>query len=95
MLCLPLPERFRNGDWIFRGQGEDLPLLPTAYRKDRMRAAKKRAWDQWSYWMQVRAELKLIRRFTKLPTELAWRFRRIRTMCEFSSTILTMTVKIL
>jgi hypothetical protein len=59
----PSHERFRAGDWIFRGQGEDLPLLPTAYRKDRMRAAKKRAWEQWSHLMQARAELRLIRRF--------------------------------
>lgn len=59
----PTSERFRDGDWIFRGQSVDLPLLPNAYRENRMRQMKSRPWKRWTHFQQVRAELKLIRRF--------------------------------
>jgi FRG domain-containing protein len=59
----PASEPFLQGEWIFRGQSKDWPLLPTAYRQERMHAAKSRPWDRWTYLMQVRAELRLIRRF--------------------------------
>jgi hypothetical protein len=52
-----------GGDWIFRGQSRDLPLLPAAYREQRMLPIKRRLWDRWTNWQQTRAELKLIRRF--------------------------------
>jgi hypothetical protein len=59
----PATEPFLQGEWIFRGQSKDWPLLPPAYREDRMKAAKSRPWAQWTYLMQARAELRLIRRF--------------------------------
>ncbi|HXA19253.1 MAG TPA: FRG domain-containing protein [Thermoanaerobaculia bacterium] len=59
----PTIEPFLEGEWIFRGQSKDWPLLPMAYREDRMSAAKSRTWVRWTYLMQVRAELQLIRRF--------------------------------
>ncbi len=59
----PAVEPFLQGEWIFRGQSKDWPLLPTAYREVRMHPSKSRAWARWSYHMQVRAELRLIRRF--------------------------------
>jgi hypothetical protein len=59
----PTAEYFGTGDWIFRGQGRDIALLPSAYREERMRPMKSRGWTRWSYWSQARAELKLIRRF--------------------------------
>jgi hypothetical protein len=59
----PTDEPFLQGDWIFRGQSMDWPLLPTAYREDRMRAMKSRPWERWKYLTQVRSELRLIRRF--------------------------------
>ena len=61
----PTAPHFQTGDWIFRGQGRDLSLVPSAYRKERMPPAKNRRFGLWSYWMQARAELKLIRRFYK------------------------------
>jgi len=62
----PTAKHFRNGDWIFRGQGRDLPLIPSAFREDRMPSMQSRSFDKWSYWAQARAELKLIRRFYKI-----------------------------
>jgi FRG domain len=59
----PTSDRFSKGEWIFRGQSRDLPLLPTAYREDRMPAMKSRGWQRWTYLSQVRAELRLVRRF--------------------------------
>jgi FRG domain len=55
-----------DGDWIFRGQSHDLPLLPTAFREERMQPMKSRLWARWSYLAQARAELRLIRRFYEL-----------------------------
>jgi hypothetical protein len=55
-----------TGDWIFRGQSRDLPLLPSAWRSDRMAPMKNRKWEQWSYLSQARAELRLIQRFYRL-----------------------------
>jgi len=62
----PTAEYFANGDWIFRGQGRDRALIPSAYRADRMRPMKSRPFKRWSYLSQARAELKLIRRFYKI-----------------------------
>lgn len=59
----PATEPFLQGEWIFRGQSDDWPLLPTAYREDRMPSSKTKEWDRWTYLMQVHAELRLIRRF--------------------------------
>lgn len=59
----PTSEEFRVGDWIFRGQGHDLALLPTAYREDEMRPRKGLAWNDWTYLNQAKAELTLIRNF--------------------------------
>jgi len=59
----PTKKRFRRGTWIFRGQSRDLPLVPSAYREDRMPAKKDRAWDDWTNYSQAKAEWKLIREF--------------------------------
>jgi hypothetical protein len=59
----PTADYFRNGEWIFRGQGRDLALLPSAFRESRMRQMQSRGWDRWTYLFQARAELRLIRRF--------------------------------
>lgn len=59
----PTAQAFRHGDWIFRGQCRDLPLLPSAYRSDRMVKPKSAPWDSWSYAAQARAELRLVRQF--------------------------------
>lgn len=50
-----------NGTWIYRGQAHDLPLVPSAYRPDRMKQPK--PWEEWTYADQTRAELELIRHF--------------------------------
>jgi hypothetical protein len=62
----PTARQFRNGDWIFRGQGRDLPLIPTAYREDRMPPMQSRPFNRWTNWAQARAELKFLRRFYKI-----------------------------
>jgi hypothetical protein len=62
----PTADHFRNGDWIFRGQGHDQALIPSAYREDRMPPMQSRPFNRWSYWAQARAELKVIRRFYKI-----------------------------
>jgi len=59
----PTNNRFRRGDWIFRGQSQDLALLPSAYREDRLPPMQSRGWTKWTNWAQARAELKLIRQF--------------------------------
>jgi hypothetical protein len=59
----PTNSRYAEGEWIFRGQSQDLPLLPTAFRRDRMKAKRLRAWEKWTNVMQAREELRLIRRF--------------------------------
>lgn len=61
----PTSDYFQSGDWIFRGQGRDRALIPSAYREDRMQHMQSRPFKLWSYWMQARAELKLVRRFYK------------------------------
>ena len=58
------------GDWIFRGQSCDLPLLPTAFREGSLRPMKSRGWSQWSYFQQARAELRLIRRFYQIADQV-------------------------
>jgi len=62
----PTSSRFEIGDWIFRGQSCDLPLLPTAFREGSLRPMKSRGWAQWSYLQQARVELRLIRRFYQI-----------------------------
>lgn len=62
----PTSGHFSNGDWIFRGQGRDLALVPSAYRRERMRPMKSRRFKDWSYLSQARAELKLVHRFYKI-----------------------------
>ena len=59
----PTNSRYAEGEWIFRGQSQDLPLLPTAFRQERMKPQPKRPWEKWSNVMQARSELRLIRRF--------------------------------
>lgn len=63
----PTAPHFRpGGEWIFRGQCRDLPLVPSAFREERMLSAKKRPWMQWSNLIQMRAELRLIRHFYRI-----------------------------
>jgi hypothetical protein len=62
----PTADHFKNGDWIFRGQGRDLALVPAAYREDRMTPMQSRPFERWTYWAQARSELKLIRSFYKV-----------------------------
>jgi hypothetical protein len=56
-----------NGTWIYRGQAHDLPLVPSAYRPDRMKRIRmkqiRKPWEKWTYADQTRAELELIRHF--------------------------------
>jgi hypothetical protein len=51
------------GNWIFRGQGCDLELLPTAYREERMPQRRGNPWSEWTHLDQARSELALMRRF--------------------------------
>lgn len=62
----PTADRFKNGDWIFRGHGRDKALIPSAYREERMPPMKSRLFKRWTYYAQARAELKLIRRFYRV-----------------------------
>lgn len=60
----PSAERFDDGgQWIFRGQSRDWPLLPTAYRQDQMPRMGKVAWANWTQRNQARSEFNLIRDF--------------------------------
>jgi FRG domain len=59
----PTNDRFGHGDWLFRGQSRDLPLLPTAFRDGRLPPIRSRTWTKWTNWDQARAEFKLIHQF--------------------------------
>jgi hypothetical protein len=54
--------------WAFRGQPNELPLLPTAYREDAMKRVLREigGWDRWTNRRQVAMEVKLIRQFFQL-----------------------------
>jgi hypothetical protein len=62
----PTATRFQSGQWIFRGQSQDLPLLPTAYREENVQPMRSRGWKKWTYLVQARRELRLIRRFYEI-----------------------------